>query len=158
MTVERELLWKAWPEGYLAQRGVKTVGDWQCVGAGEWGSNWIHVGTGGGLFPLHAPGFPDFEQARTTGHLLPNLVPETDLATWACAKQDLAAALGWPFDGDLTWRFDDLSDSVVALPGIYWSLRGATRHHFFDPLGPEPVTAPATALVLARARLRGEDR
>jgi len=31
MSVDRELLWKAWPDGYLAARGVSTIGGWRCL-------------------------------------------------------------------------------------------------------------------------------
>ncbi len=30
-TIDRDLLRKAWPDGYLGMRGVRTVGNWQCV-------------------------------------------------------------------------------------------------------------------------------
>jgi hypothetical protein len=44
----RALLWKAYPDGYLAKRGVLTVGGWQCV-EGEEGED---AGTSGWWRPI----------------------------------------------------------------------------------------------------------
>ena len=35
MLVERDLLWRAWPEGYLARCGVRTVGGYVCIEGNE---------------------------------------------------------------------------------------------------------------------------
>ena len=36
--IDQELLWKAWPDGFFAARGVLTVGGWRCWGILPWGS------------------------------------------------------------------------------------------------------------------------
>lgn len=151
MKVDRELLWKAYPDGYLAMRGVETVGGWQCVGCGEWGSNWLHVGTGTGMFPLHAPGFPDFEQAKAAGRLLPSLDPTSDPATWACVKRDLAIAVGAPPDViRVSWRRQmNLSAGPIYTWALTWSQDGARGHRFNLDIGHH-----ATALATLRAQLR----
>lgn len=95
----RALLWKAYPDGYLAKRGVLTVGGWQCVADGQNRPEpyilflppkrnsspeilWLpHQNTG----PL--------VDAIPRGDLLP-LPDPSDPATWACLLQDLAEASG----------------------------------------------------------------
>lgn len=169
MTVDRELLWRAYPDGFLAGDGVGTVGGWRCVEVAPFGSVWSgrqvdgyrYAILGGdvtkdpdGMYERRSDwrlGMDTFRAAIDLGDLLPNVDP-ADTATWACVKQDLANALGWPFDGDLTWRFD-FEVAHVANPGTYWSLRGATRKFFFEQaLGPYSMDC-ATAFVMARARL-----
>lgn len=150
MTVDRDLLWKAYPDGYLAMRGVLTVGGWQL-----WNPErgfWLQA-DGRTKSKLTA----QYRKALADGDLLPNLDP-SDTATWACALRDLAEAAapngvaavcsitwlrrrrGW---GPLrTWRL--VIDGIAAkgaAPGIYDFQLGS-------------IDDPATALATARAQRR----
>lgn len=93
MTIDRELLWKAWPDGYVGMRGVSTVDGWTC----------IEVQNGHSIFRQHndpltvcVRGSSDDVDSvsnahRRRGDLLPNVDP-TDHATWGCLLYDLARA------------------------------------------------------------------
>ena len=118
MPIEKELLWEAWPEGYLAIQGVSTVGGWQYLGESPGGQRWFRNKPGlhllrahkeNGEYPAHWPGgwfATDLrvpEKPHKSGDLLPNVDP-TDVATWACLLQDLAEAAGLAVVKNLTWR------------------------------------------------------
>lgn len=117
----KALLWKAYPDGYLAVRGVLTVGDdvgsWTCLGGPDvhgmtaWASStapaggdlaWsAPVGFRVGKRPLFAEDceLPTPElaarlnRALLRGDFLP-LPDPSDAATWACLLADLAIACG----------------------------------------------------------------
>lgn len=102
VTIERELLWKAWPDGYLAMRGVKTVGGWQCIdgppgpeslrfhnGRGVELDDRLRMGCRGILIP---PLTNYAHHICDEGGLLPDVDP-SDAATWACVLLDLANAI-----------------------------------------------------------------
>lgn len=94
MKIDRELLWKAWPDGCLAMRGASTVGGWICMGEGNEGLKWSHSDP-----RVRADPPPQwarcFDGERTAGDLLPNVDP-ADTATWACLLQELVQAIGVP--------------------------------------------------------------
>jgi len=103
--IDRDPLKKAWPQGYLAVRGVSTIGGWQCVDSDPGAPRWL--ATGGprsaldrdwptGEHTLFPKNMKDHQSAalayaHKAGDLLPNVDPQ-DLATWACLLQDLAEA------------------------------------------------------------------
>jgi hypothetical protein len=161
MSVDRELLWKAWPDGYLAMRGVQTLGHWQCRWAamgGRFGEfiraegNLVQGETGLGtirrIIVHSSEATRDDQGEHARGDLLP-LVDPTDTATWACLLQDLASALGLPQGFGYRW---------FGCPSTGWEL------HVFTPDGVQRVDGapfididasdPALALVLARIQLR----
>jgi hypothetical protein len=90
MSFDRELLWKAWPNGYLAMSGVHTVGGWICLGEDDEGPKWSHPDP-----RVRADPPPQwtrcFDGELKAGDLLPNVDP-ADTATWACLLADLAQA------------------------------------------------------------------
>ena len=95
VSISPDLLWRAWPDGYLAVRGVQTVGDWHCVdvGAGGEGTSLWSRSTpdSGGLTELGLlEGMPD---ARVNAGLLLPCADPGDAATWACLLRDLAEAV-----------------------------------------------------------------
>ena len=107
--IDRELLWKAWPDGYLAMRGMLTVGGWHCVARREHESLWTLLRSEGGMTTVYGlpcggppyerrscwrPEMDDFRLCAELGDLLPQVDPQVDPATWACCKLDLARAAG----------------------------------------------------------------
>lgn len=109
MVIDGDLLWQAYPTGFLARRGVCTVGGWQCVetevitvqqpdgSKPRLTSRWLHPELGlvysGDLPDEFGNGDASDEFIRwvNDGDLLPNVDP-TDEATWAALKRDLAIA------------------------------------------------------------------
>lgn len=158
----RDLLREAWPDGFLAMRGVGTVEGWSFVRANPDGISWrvlsphdtIHA-----LYPrriqhvrrtgeaLECWSDNEIEVACAAGSLIPNLDPHNDPATWACAKRDLAQAAAPTLVGaELTWFCDERG---------WWLLgRGFTRA--VCPCFPriDPNFDHPTALTIARASLR----
>ena len=147
MIADRELLRRAWPDGFLAMRGVGTVGGYDCIPDRDGGLHW---------FPRsgvpHMPAGNWYSEDGThprikDGDLLPNVDP-TDIPTWAGVLADLATAVGqgprWP--RGLTW--------VMAKP--YWRLMFFDRvgHTFYDI----DTNDPAEALVRARIQIRETGR
>jgi len=133
MAVEKELLWEAYPEGYLAMRGVSTVANWTCIHANEPLSRWAY-GQWGSERPREFNIDSDIKKTvhlafglaendvRTLllegGGLLPNVDP-SDPATWSCLLVDLAKAIGkrdayGARVGAVEW-------STGGLSGIMWS-------------------------------------
>lgn len=162
MTIERDLLRRAWPQGCLPVRGVQTITGWMfasnCVifhpdgyyqrGVAERTSTLVHLP---GKSSHEVQGWID------EGDLLPNVDPR-DAATWGCLLTDLVAAAAgvetssgvqaqweqttWPHEGSswiLTWETMD-------------GFQGATRFDF-----PDSVDDPSLALVLARISLTEKD-
>lgn len=97
MSIGTDLLWKAWPQGYLAMRGASTVGGYGTLLApddsGKESLCWISseelldVDTG-----ELREGMSEFEYRRERGFLLPNVDP-SDVATWACLLREFALAV-----------------------------------------------------------------
>ena len=176
MSIDRELLWKAWPDGYLAMRGVKTVGGYQCIGINDERSLWMlatsvdfPLAYRGNLHPMDwlVSGGPPYEQDpewreqmetlrvhAEDGALLPNVDP-SDHATWACVLHDLSkAASGLSMDSGVQAIWEQRTWPHA---GSCWSLtwqthsgfQGCTKFRF-----PDKVDDPALALVLARISFR----
>lgn len=151
--IPHELLWKAWPLGYVPIRGVATVDGYVCVAAAgllrrfrrEEDGAWVEGTT--------------LDQ-NDAGFLLPNVDP-SDTATWACLLRDLAEAAdgtGYIAGGTLAylgalWR--RRSDPGVAW---WWELIVHTSESGVVFTQTHPFTLdtedPAIALVLARIELR----
>ena len=172
---DREQLWQAWPDGYLAMRGLMSLAGWQCLGVTGAESMWFPllrkgsgpiIGLPGGGPPYEKrafwrEGMDTFRAAADLGDMLP-AVSIHDTATWACILKDLADAAdltkpstriisGLPYSG-VSW--------VRELNGIWYlstwtnDIRdrdaGATRMHSFNI----HTNDPAEAAVLARIQLR----
>lgn len=91
----RALLWRAWPEGALWTRGVRTMGGWTCVREDHEHNDKPEL-----VFVPETRGRPRSgttrgDQALAAGLLLPNPDP-SDVATWACLLADLADRLNVP--------------------------------------------------------------
>lgn len=102
--VKQELLERAWPQGYLAMPGVRTIGNYICV-RGEPQPQFICLA--GEEVGIISPDMPtSFRYTVLSGDLLPNVDP-TDYATWACLLVDLAKAAGIYESGDYAppWGF-----------------------------------------------------
>lgn len=175
VTPERlALLRAAYPAGYLAKRGVLTVGGWNCLRARvdanvavmtfsrppvcDVTGGLSYCAAGVPLTLLHTPagdlgGAPVTEwqiicDAHARGDLLPDL---TDPATWTLALIDLAEASGLPtFTEFLVWKRESLrgSGAVWRLGTVFGSLGTV-----FDIATKDPIEA----LLLARASLRGKE-
>ncbi len=166
MSVGKELLWKAWPKGYLAARGVRTVGGWTCMGLVEnehkfWmrADFWMapdmislygrcrddgEILGYGNASPLNVS---PWTTARKAGDLLPNVDP-ADRATWACLLQDLAEAA--------FVRSSEKLNPKRALDFHHWDgcwvvSNGVLVVQKFPNIDTDN---PAEALVLARIQLR----
>lgn len=178
MTVDQESLWQAWPDGYLAMRGVSTVGGWLCLegvrtGDEQQGEELVTFHSpdsqpiphlvwkrgGGGAGSIWGNTDSQFDALRTTGHLLPNVDP-AHVATWACLLADLAQALDWsltPLVFHSNWRWGSNHPGEAILRK--WTLEqhrvrvtDATAYkHFYLH-----ADDPAEALVRARIQVRGE--
>jgi len=91
-----KLLWEAWPAGYLATRGVLTVGGWTCLDDDST-STWADPGKtfamreGCGVLGLGMISRVEVPRLLEAGDLLPLPDPE-DVCTWAALIHDLAAA------------------------------------------------------------------
>ena len=103
MLVDRELLWKAYPAGYVGTKGVSTVSHWLCRWAtGNIAEFILDTGTGKGIRKImvgpHEDGTVgpwkerwDDHGEHAAGHLLPRVDP-SQTATWACLLLDLVSA------------------------------------------------------------------
>jgi len=183
MSIDKELLWRAYPDGYLAMRGVSSVEGWLCSGSNEKASHWLNkVYTHETI--LHEGG--PYHQSRDQGDLLPNVDP-ADAATWACLLQDLSSAVTWagkpwgaasptkntppPADAPERYslRWQQSSRGVEA--GITFSLQAEAHRitsHREEDVGSARwyatgfpklrTTDPARALVLARIYLREKEQ
>lgn len=102
--IPRDLLWQAFPMGFLPLRGCGTLDGWTCIGhAPGWGTyrnpnepldeilvRFDNVAAG----MLHNDDVDTMSLSiRNTGNLLP-LVDPDEPATWACCLYDLAVHLG----------------------------------------------------------------
>jgi hypothetical protein len=163
MSIDIDLLKKAWPDGYLAMRGVQTIGGWVCQ------QNSLHRAEADSMELTETEPHLFFTKNDMTGRypqvdwaiieqggsycslvrtpfeqdLLPNVDP-SDAATWACILQDLASAIPVTIENGAYWEHwpsDDL-----------WVLGGPNdlRYAFTDILTEDP----ALAIVLARIQTR----
>lgn len=152
--ISRELLRKAWPEGYLAARGVTTIGGWHIyktwdrVMVGEVGCGWTQPDEIDDLCECKSKGA--FDRAFDAGDLLPSVDPE-DAATWACLLKDLAMAC-----------FNDKNPlgSLEPLHGLTWVQTGQKSWELGDGRGVASkhfsieTDDPGEALVFALIELR----
>lgn len=148
MKIDRELLRKAWPEGFLATKGVGTVGGWLFDG-----HRWLKISANTeGAYLRHTQPMPG--EVRS-GDLLPRVDP-SDIATWACLKADLASAslsgMNVSLDPSTGLTWDNMGINPLR-EGVYkWVLRDGTRNpaqHFYLPTEDQGL-----ALVLGRIQLR----
>jgi len=177
----RALLWQAYPDGYLAMRGVTTLGGWICLDVmphppadsnpGYWHKRWyannksahIAVGWGGITFTFDDMNEQRIDEAQACGDLLPHPDP-TDPATWACLLADLAVArwAEWA-EGD-----KDPEPKPYGVPFLaqyergnawllYWGHHDGSTSSFFV-LKAGITEDPAEALVRACAQLRKEGK
>ena len=170
---DRKLLWKAWPDGYLAIRGVSTLNEYICVQpAGpvrlplwcHW-ENWDIILRRDSWFT----GREESESAEAlvkAGDLLPNVDP-TDVATWACLLADLAEALGqgrsedgWEGYGVMKWSLSYHSEARrvgnIVINGNQTARTTLTVNGEDIVLEGVCTGDPALALVLARIKIREE--
>lgn len=158
----RALLWAAYPEGYVALRGVLTVGGWQCVDVdtpsdGDRTSGWRRIQPDAeGLMDLGLlEGLPD---ARVNaGECLPLPCLE-DTATWVCLLREFAEAhqgqMARRAQGSCGFSWVQEWDQNDRAP--YWILRVYSRLlAWHSPPYAIDCEDPAEALVRARAALRG---
>lgn len=169
-----DLLFAAYPKGYLARPGVRTLGGWTCVevkaaGTEDETHGWVRPDEHpeyGHVYGIHVL-VPDRNVGR--GDFLPALDPFADVATWACALADLATRLGhppatlWQFSPSI--RFEDLvwgeGSGADALKGWLAWRAWTSRPQFFGAAQGDltdfwrvfsfdrPVKDPAEALVRA---------
>lgn len=155
--IDRDLLWKAWPDGYLAMRGVQTVGDYTYLADGVW----VEIGSISNPTVAVVPfewrcsetiqaGEEDTQALLERGDFLPNVDP-TDAATWGCLLYDLGAAL---YQGNGV-------DPDIAPGGLLWRPHRGDRWILEDIEGDighmnvgQETDDPGLALVLARIQLR----
>lgn len=160
----KALLWKAYPEGYLAMRGVLTVGGWWCVHEIDGGD----PDAGAGVFACSAGRFtparlwPDGVKdairlpvsmcaaTLTCGDLLPLLDPG-DPATWACLKQALADAAGSDAVGLLWLKLEHGWSMATARTMVG---EDCYRMHAVASFSNIDTEDPAEALVRALIQLR----
>lgn len=154
--ISRELLWLAWPKGYVALRGVSTVGGWQTyrvwdkTSPEEINCGWMRPFGILDLCECKRQGF--ITRALASGNLLPNVDP-ADTATWACLKKDLALAAGAP-DGatEIGWRWTNMGLEGAWVWCLSWQESGSARASQMVQFDIN-TTNSADALVLARIKL-----
>lgn len=160
-TVSRELLWQAYPNGFLAMRGVSTLGGYLYWANEYWITDPGVLGTPGhSKAEMWGICDPATCEPLKLGHLLPDVDPR-QVATWACAKSDLAVTAGVidrEDPGTPEVAFSCASQFGEA--GGNWYLidyQGARvgKACTFHGLNTED---PALALVLARISLRKEGK
>lgn len=160
-TVNRNLLWQAFPDGYLAMRGVTTVGGWTCWRTAEHDGKTVvatfirnkvfgEVNCFGGFVtwnnkPADLPDTP-----VSSGDLLPNVDP-ADTATWACLLAELGRVAGLQ-----EWRTLDFYRDGTKHRWMLWAFRpGSSETRAFVGLLFD-TDDPALALVRALIQSRGE--
>jgi len=168
----RKLLRQAYPDGYLAMCGVRTIGNLLCVN---------DLCAGGHIAWRFACGaelryFPSQGWIRSKSKLLPSddflsdgdLLPlpgPADHATWACLLADLARAkmpgLPEPPWNSVSWYPSPKGWAIsVQLVKRHkskfgpWSSRASADWRRYFNVNGTDIPDPAEALVLARAQLR----
>ena len=154
----KALLWAAWPAGYLARRGVLTLGGFTCL----FTHDPVYPDRGGGWLSETGPCWTWLTdlpaEVLRRGALLPR--PDTDdAATKACLLRDLWEAAGKPASGGepafgLTLERSTRYAACARDKFTVWRLCNAR------PLWEARIDTddPAVALVRARALLRDEKR
>jgi len=177
----RELLWRAYPEGFLPMRGVLSVGGWTVVEPNEeeepcflapWKDEGPYCEMREWSLSTDVKWSHLTHEVLPAGDLLPNVQPD-DSATWACCLQDLAplvnmdkhTALSWaPLrdeGGHIGWQLVGWTDRACRWECACFSYVSAVRDedvifsHVY-PYGTGSLKDPAIALVTARAQLREE--
>jgi len=155
--IDRRQLRKAWPDGYLDVRGVRTVGGWERNAV-----EWIAPGEQAHEHVARTYSTEELTEVIRKGELLPDVDP-ADTATWACCLEDLARAAHF---------VPSVLTSKGIVTGILWGLGSKERspqedgwklavladggelfdHTFYGI----DTTDPARALVLARIQIRKE--
>lgn len=155
MSVEKELLWKAFPDGYLAIPQVRSVDDWIYFGDGVW------VEYGSISFPTMTVlpfkwkasenvqmGEEDTRANWEDGRFLPNVDP-MDHATWACLLAHLNELMGYEDEGysHSWWR----NGNMVAFKEGAWILDcGPGLCGEFDIDCADPAEALVRAIIQVR--------
>ena len=99
---DRDKLWEAWPDGYLATHGLITIDNWICLGLSDVAAVEFVSDRRNGerkFIGFDAQGHPIghdivpllVRELWRRGCMLPNVDP-TDRASWACLLDDLARA------------------------------------------------------------------
>lgn len=130
--MERQDLWNAYPDGYVARRGLRTIAGWQCVAVGT-ESLWLPpLSTGTELAPVIGlpKGGPPYENrsqwrddmesfrlAADLGEFLPHVDPD-DPATWKLLLAEFALAM--------RIGIGVIDMNVVKFSGYAWT---STRNH-----------------------------
>lgn len=170
----RKLLWSAYPDGYVAMRGVYTLGNWQCEYMddpepdGTRTSGWLRPPSGIPL-PDDGSGEPPLEELGIldglpdvrvdAGELLPWPDPG-DVASWVCLLAEFQQALPiGPPDREITgyvWKQEWDKDQGEPYWILYWHtklFRWSSPPYYID------CEDSAEALVRARALAReGKNR
>lgn len=156
MSIPVELLWKAYPKGYLSRKGVTSIGGWHCVmsipGASYWVvPNFIYQQENF-KDQVYRTGHKEVELARERGDLLPEL---QDTATWFCLLADLAEATSvvdrpWSRNNGYLWvkGTEEERRDIKAPP--FWKLIIVDSGGWTDRLFNVDADDPNLALVLAR--------
>lgn len=119
----RALLWRAYPDGYLYMRGVRTVGGWESTSRLEANGelNWTRPTPDVAVIDVtHAT--RTLLVAHATGDLLPLPCIE-DHATWGCMLAELALEVGMHDAYALAWllRLDAQGHKIG------WILSGTSK-------------------------------
>jgi len=154
--VEKDLLRRAWPDGFLPMRGVGTLGGWifssYCCIFSEYGFHQRQISPRTSVV-VHAPGANNHivQEWIDEGDLLPVVDPVADPATWACLLHDLALAI---------FKVSGVKPDL-APGGLLWRPHRGDRWILEEPNGTvghvmigERTEDPARALVLARIQLQ----
>jgi hypothetical protein len=136
----RVLLRRAYPEGYLAMRGVRTVGGWTLIEI---------MDDGHPVFTHPQKNSAGQWTAMEAGDLLPLVHPD-ETATWACLLRDLADEA---FPLQRGWPIVTLIPGQPVLIGLA-SANGTPLKHSRTFALDLPTKDPALALVRVRAMLR----
>lgn len=166
MTIDRELLWKAWPRGFVPMKGISTIGGFICTdvdadGFSSWVSTLDHTGVG---WRADA-NLQEWSLRQDDGTYVPDwrflpVVDPMETSTWACLLHELAAA-----------RCEDPPDlPVIRKDGDSWFLffiveaygggqeADAVWLETSENKGDAATQDPALALVQARTELRRKNR
>ena len=163
--ISRDLLWEAYPDGFVACQGLTTVSGWMFIRPNPNGISWTlqsphdcdeviypdrikhHNKTGEKINCWSKPA----GEALANGDLLPN-VDKSDVATWACLLEDLAQAVGYEGATHLTWRklYNNPWGSNTPKGWVLTTSKGPYGFDLSISLGPEE------ALVRARIKIREE--